>query len=71
MLTIRLPPDIEDRLRKLSVVTGRNKSSVAREAIIEHLGDLEDVYLAEQRLADLKAGLTQTISIEEVMKAYE
>jgi RHH-type rel operon transcriptional repressor/antitoxin RelB len=71
VLIVRLPTDIEDRLRKLSEATGRTKSSIAHEAIDEHLDDLEDLYLAEQRLADLKAGRTQAISIEDVMKTYE
>jgi RHH-type rel operon transcriptional repressor/antitoxin RelB len=71
LLTIRLPHEVEERLRKFSVATGRAKSSIAREAIIEHLADLEDFYLAEQRLADLSAGLTRSIPIEEVMRAYK
>jgi RHH-type rel operon transcriptional repressor/antitoxin RelB len=70
MLTIRLPADIEHRLRKLSAATGRTKSSVAREAIIRHLDDLADLYLAEQRLADLKAGRTKATPIEQVMRYY-
>jgi len=50
MLAIRLPKDIEDRLDKLVKQTGRTKSFYAREAIMEHLDDLEDVYLATKRL---------------------
>jgi RHH-type transcriptional regulator, rel operon repressor / antitoxin RelB len=52
MLALRLPPDIEARLDKLARLTGRTKSFYAREAIEEHLADLEDAYLAEQRLRD-------------------
>jgi RHH-type rel operon transcriptional repressor/antitoxin RelB len=40
------------------------------EAIREHLDDLEDLYLAEQRLADIRSGKTQTIPMEDVMKRY-
>jgi RHH-type rel operon transcriptional repressor/antitoxin RelB len=40
------------------------------EAIIEHLDDLEDLYLAEQRLIDIRAGKSQTVPLEEVMKRY-
>jgi RHH-type rel operon transcriptional repressor/antitoxin RelB len=50
MLAIRLPKEIEDRLDKLSKATGRSKSFYARQAILEHLGDLEDYYLAVSRL---------------------
>jgi RHH-type rel operon transcriptional repressor/antitoxin RelB len=52
MLALRLPPDIEKRLDDLSRKTGRSKSYYAREAILEHLDDLEDLYLAEQRMRD-------------------
>lgn len=50
MLALRLPKEIEDRLDALAKKTGRTKSFYAREAILEHLDDLEDVYYAEQRL---------------------
>ena len=46
MLALRLPEDIESRLDKLAKSTGRTKSFYAREAILEHLGDLEYLYLA-------------------------
>ena len=50
MLAIRLEPDIEKRLEQLSKRTGRTKTFYAREAILEHLEDLEDIYLASKRL---------------------
>ncbi|MDT0618702.1 TraY domain-containing protein [Salinisphaera sp. P385] len=50
MLAIRLPKDIEERLVRLAEKTGRTKTYYAREAILEHIEDLEDTYLAEERL---------------------
>ena len=50
MLAIRLDPEIEKRLENLAKKTGRTKTFYVREAILEHLEDLEDVYLATQRL---------------------
>ncbi len=50
MLAIRLDPEIERRLELLAKKTGRTKTFYAREAILEHLEDLEDIYLATQRL---------------------
>src|SRR5208337_2590875 len=47
MLAIRLPMSIEKRLEKLARRTGRTKTYYVREAILEHLEDLEDLYLAE------------------------
>lgn len=51
MLAIRLPEEIETRLASLADKTGRTKTFYAREAILEHLENLEDRYLAEERLA--------------------
>ncbi len=69
--SIRLPHEIEDRLENLSLKTGRSKSFYVREAILDHLDDIEDTYLAEKRLERINSGRTQTIPLQEVMKRYE
>ncbi len=56
MIAVRLPDEIEARLDALARATGRTKTFYVREAIVEHLDDLEDIYLAEQRLIELRAG---------------
>lgn len=55
MLAIRLPEDIEERLEALAKRTGRTKTFYARQAILQHSEDLEDVFLAEKRLENLRA----------------
>lgn len=70
MLAIRLPADVENRLNALAQATGRTKTFYVREAILEHLDDLEDSYLAEQRLADLRAGRSKAIPLADVMERY-
>jgi RHH-type transcriptional regulator, rel operon repressor / antitoxin RelB len=70
MLAIRLPEGIEARLDVLAKETGRTKTFYVREAIIEHLDDLEDIYLAEKRLADIQAGRSKSIPLKDVMKRY-
>lgn len=70
MLAIRLPGEIEHRLERLAKATGRSKSFYAREAILEHLDDIEDLYLAEQRLTDIRAGRTQTVPLKDVVKRH-
>lgn len=50
MLAIRLPQEVETRLAELAERTGRTKTYYAREAIIHYLEDLEDTYLAIDRL---------------------
>ncbi len=70
MLALRLPPEIEARLDELARKTGRSKSFYAREAILEHLDDLEDIYLAEKRLEDLRRGDSDTVPLSELMARY-
>ncbi len=50
MLSLRLDPDTEKRLAELAARTGRTKSYYAREALIEHLDEMEDRYIAIERL---------------------
>jgi len=68
MLTIRLPADIEERLEQLAKATGRTKTFYVREAILRHLEDLEDLYLAEQSLAELRDGRSRTYTLDEVVR---
>jgi len=70
MLAIRLPAEVESRLEALARATGRTKTFYAREAILQHLEDLEDLYLAEQRLVDIRAGKTATVPLGDVMKRH-
>jgi RHH-type rel operon transcriptional repressor/antitoxin RelB len=70
MLAIRLPQAIEKRLDRLAKRTGRTKTYYAREAIMTHIEELEDVYLAETALENIRAGRSKTIPLESVMKKH-
>lgn len=70
MLAIRLPESIEKRLEKLARRTGRTKTFYAREAILQHIEELEDVYLAESRLERIRSGEEKAIPLEDVMKRH-
>jgi len=50
MLAIRLPKEIENRLSSLAEKTGRTKTFYAKKAILEYLDEMEDKYLAIDRL---------------------
>jgi RHH-type rel operon transcriptional repressor/antitoxin RelB len=65
MLAIRLPDDIEQRLSALAIETGRTKTALAREAILEYIDDLEDHHLAEARARRNR----KTIPLEDVERA--
>ena len=70
MLAIRLPQSIEKRLAKLARRTGRTKSFYVREAILEHLDDLEDLYLAEQALERIRSGDERTVPLKALLKRH-
>jgi RHH-type transcriptional regulator, rel operon repressor / antitoxin RelB len=70
MLAIRLPESIEKRLDKLAKRTGRTKTFYVREAILEHLADLEDIYLAERTLGRIRSGEERTIPLADVVKRH-
>ncbi len=49
MLTIQLPKDMETRLTALAETTKRPESFYVREALERTIGDIEAVYLTEER----------------------
>ena len=70
MLAIRLPEEIETRLAALAKATGRTKSFYVRQAILAHLEDLEDTYLAEKAYREFITSNEETIPLNEVMKRH-
>jgi RHH-type rel operon transcriptional repressor/antitoxin RelB len=68
-VSIRLPDDVSMRLQELAQLTGRSKTFYMIEAIREHLDDLEDLYIAEKRLIEIRAGRSKTYSLEEVERS--
>ena len=65
-VSLRLPDDLSERLNILAAQTGRSKTFYMLEAISQHIDDLEDRYLAEQRLLDVRSGRSKTHSIDDV-----
>ncbi|MBS0556850.1 MAG: TraY domain-containing protein [Proteobacteria bacterium] len=70
MLAVRLPETIEKRLDALAKRTGRTKTFYVREALVEHLADLEDLYLAERELDRVRAGNSATVPLDALMRDY-
>ncbi|MDM7322420.1 MAG: DUF6290 family protein [Gammaproteobacteria bacterium] len=69
VLNVRLPADLKARLEAMVKVTGRSKSALVREAILESLEDWEDLALAESSLADIRAGRSSTCTLDDLMQA--
>lgn len=71
MIGVRLPPEIENRLDALAKATGRTKTYYVREAILEHLDDLEDVYLADAVMERIRRGEERVLTSEEFWRGLE
>lgn len=70
-VSIRLEADIERRLEGLAKATGRSKAFYIRQAITEHLQDMEDAYLAQAELEAVKAGRVKPTSLDDLLRRYD
>jgi RHH-type rel operon transcriptional repressor/antitoxin RelB len=70
MIAVRVPAEMEERLTRLSKLTGRSKTFYVREALEEHLDDIEDAYLAERTLEEIRTGKLGTVSLDSLMEDY-
>lgn len=68
-VSIRLDPEIEQRLNHLSVQTGRAKSYYLRELIENGLDDLEDFYLADAAMERVRKGQEAILEASEVRQS--
>lgn len=51
-ITVRLGDSVEKRLDELAKLTGRTKTYYIRQALEEKLDEMEDLYMAEQRIEE-------------------
>lgn len=70
MLAVRMPAELEERLTRLAKLTGRTKTYYVREALEEHLDDIEDAYLAEGTLEEIRTGKQGTVSLDSLIEEY-
>jgi len=54
--SIRLSPELSDRLDRLAARTGRTKAFYLREIIQSGIGEMEDYYLAAETLQRVRKG---------------
>jgi len=69
--SIRLDPEVEQRLDFLATQTGRTKAFYLRELITRGMEDLEDYYLAADVLERVRKGEEEILSSAEVRRALE
>jgi RHH-type rel operon transcriptional repressor/antitoxin RelB len=66
--SIRLTPEIEERLNFLAAQTGRSKAFYLREIIERGLDDMEDYFLAADVLERVRKGKEKIHSSAEIKK---
>jgi len=65
-VSIRIDPELDARLEKLAKKTGRTKSFYIKQAIEDHLEDLEDLYLAQRVVGRIESGKERVVSLKEL-----
>lgn len=68
MTSVRLPNEIENRLEKLCQLTHRSKSFYIKEALACYIDDLEDSFIALERITSTKR---EFLSTQEVLKKLD
>ncbi|MEI8321208.1 MAG: ribbon-helix-helix domain-containing protein [Alphaproteobacteria bacterium] len=68
-VSVELPEELENRLKKLAQKTHRSKSSFVSQALEEYLEDQEDYYDALERKKRLDKGLDKPVPWTEIKKA--
>lgn len=69
--SIRLDPEVEERLNFLATQTGRTKAFYLRELITRGMEDLEDYYLAADVLERVRKGEEEILSSSDVRRFLE
>ncbi|MGL5811560.1 MAG: type II toxin-antitoxin system RelB family antitoxin [Nocardioides sp.] len=66
VLSVRLPDDIKTRLDALAASTGRPAAFYVREAVAEHLAQLEYAYTLRTEAEAIRRGEIRTRPLDEV-----
>jgi RHH-type rel operon transcriptional repressor/antitoxin RelB len=66
LLSVRIEDVLGERLERLAQDTHRSKSFYVKEALMNYMDNLEDIYIAEKRLEDLKAGRETIINAKDM-----
>jgi RHH-type transcriptional regulator, rel operon repressor / antitoxin RelB len=69
--SIRLTPEIEQRLNFLATETGRSKAYYLREIIERGLEDMEDYYLAAEVVERIRRGEEEVMTAEDFWRGLD
>ncbi|MFT4188639.1 MAG: ribbon-helix-helix protein, CopG family [Aeromicrobium sp.] len=68
MISLRLPSELSERLDRLAARTRRPKSVYVREALEEHLSDLEWAYDLASHAEEVRAGVAATRPMDDLAR---
>jgi predicted DNA-binding protein len=67
--SVRLPEDLEKKLKALSALTGKKKSSFIIEALTDYLDDMGDYYSVAERMKNYDP--TENVSLQKLKDLYD
>jgi predicted DNA-binding protein len=67
---LKIEESLLKKLNSIAIVTKRSKAFLIKEALKEHLDDLELAYRADKMYEDVCTGRIKTIPQEEIEKEY-
>jgi RHH-type rel operon transcriptional repressor/antitoxin RelB len=67
-VTFRTTPELKERITNLARLTKRSTSYYYNLLLEEYLDDLEDIYLSDQVIKNIRKGKEDLIPAEEVFK---
>ena len=67
--SVKIYPEIDDRLTALAQRTGRTKSFYMNRAIESALEEIELAYSLQAELEDIRAGRVASVSLDEAVKS--
>ncbi len=69
--SLRLPVEIDERLSRLAVATGRSKSYYLRELVTAGIDDLEYAYGLVTRAEAIRAGQRETRPLDDLLSELD
>jgi RHH-type rel operon transcriptional repressor/antitoxin RelB len=69
--SIRLNDELDARLERLARLTGRSKSFYVKQALEEHVDDLEDLYLARKVAKRVAEGRERLVPLEDLERELD
>ena len=70
-ISVRLRPELDERLTRLAQQTNRSKTFYVTQALEEQIDHLEHVYSLRQDLEDYRAGRLETMDLDEFEEYLE